>query len=91
MDRAEAYTIARDELASIECAGYGVASEHIDTIVLKDVSANSGSLYEVELSYLWKDQACEEILVICRVTSKKKDWFGHKQVEESIILCSPST
>ena len=90
MDRIEALRMSRKELAVIECAGYGAASEHIDTIVLKDVSAESGSVYKVELSYLWQDTECETIMVICRITSKKKDWVGHTQVEKSITLCSPS-
>ncbi|MFT4822542.1 MAG: hypothetical protein ACI9J0_000453 [Cryomorphaceae bacterium] len=88
MDRAEAYLLAQNELNATEGAGYGVASEHIDTIVLKDVVAASGITYEVELSYLWKRTEQDQILVICRVTSK--NWFQHEQLERSITLCSPA-
>ena len=86
MDRAEAYELVRNELSIIENAGYGVVAGHIDTVVLKEVSAASGTSYEVELSYLWEDPEREKILVICRVTSKS--WFKHEQLEESVILCS---
>jgi len=86
MDRAEAYKLAQDELGEIEEAGYIAASEHIDTIALKEVTSLSGKAYEIELSYLWKESEHEDILVICRVTSKS--WFTHQQLEESITLCS---
>jgi hypothetical protein len=86
IDREEAHKVARNELGVIERAGYVVASELIDTIILKDVCADSGISYAVELSYLWKDEECAEILVICNITSK--EWFRHQQVQESITLCS---
>jgi hypothetical protein len=86
MDRVEAYKLARDELGKVEEAGFAAASEHIDMISLKDVSAPSGKTFEIELSYLWKDTDQEEILAICRVTSKS--WFEHERLEESITLCT---
>lgn len=86
MDLAEAYELALKELRVIENAGYGVASEHIETIFQKDVPAASGTTYEVELTYVWEGAEHEEILVICRVTSKS--WFKHEHLEESVTLCS---
>jgi hypothetical protein len=86
MNRKEAYKVAHDELLQIEGDGYAIASEHIETTHLKQISGASGSKYDVEISYLWKDQEHEEILVICRVTSK--DWFSHEHLEESLVLSS---
>jgi len=86
VNRTEACAVARDELDAIERAGYGLASEHVDTVILKDISTADGNNYEVELSYLWKDEECEQILVICKITAK--DWFRHEQLQESIILGS---
>ena len=86
MDRVEAYELARKELSTIEISGYGVASEHIDTVFHKDVSAVSGTTYDVELTYAWEGSEHEEILVFCVVTSKS--WFKHEHLEESITLCS---
>ena len=77
--------MARDELSKIEAAGYAAASEHIDTVSLKDMSVPGGDSYEVELSYLWKDREQASILAICRVTSKS--WFERNQLEESVTLC----
>lgn len=86
MDRAEAHKLAHDELKKIEQAGYAIATEHVDTAALKVVSSPTGTTYEIELSYHWKDTVHDEILVICRVTSKK--WFTHEHIEEAITLDS---
>jgi hypothetical protein len=87
VNRTDACAVARNELKAIANAGYAVASAHIDTVSLKQVATESGSRFEVELSYLWNDLEHEEILVICRITSPK-DWFRHDEVQESITLCS---
>jgi hypothetical protein len=86
MNRAEAYILAKNELNVIESDGYGTASQHIETIIQKSVSAPSGSDYDVELSYLWENSNNDKILVICRVSSR--NWFQHEQLEETITLCS---
>lgn len=86
MNRAEAYKLAQHELSSIESDGYGIASQHIDTINQKSVSASSGTDYDIDLSYVWENPSHDKILVICRVMSKS--WFEHEQLEESITLCS---
>ena len=88
MDRAEAHEMAQQELKVIEAAGYAIASEHLDTATLKDVTSPAGNGYEIELSYQWKDLEHEEILVICRVSSRK--WFTHEHLEESVTLSSES-
>ena len=84
MDKTEARTLARHSLAAIAAEGYGAAAEHVDTVHLGNVTADSGTDYELETSYLWKDKEHEDILVICRVTSK--GWFSHEHLEESITL-----
>lgn len=86
MDQEEASSLAHFELTAVELAGFGAASERVETIALKNISADSGVPYEVELSYHWRDEECEEIMVICRVTSKA--WFRHHRFEQSITLCS---
>lgn len=85
MDRIEAHTVAQGELGNIEEAGYATASEHVGTIALKNISAASGKIYEIELSYHWKDKEQVSILIICRVTSRK--WFEHQRLDESVTLC----
>ena len=84
MDRNEACEIARSELRAIEASGYAVASEHIETVALKEVSGLNGASYKVELSYHWDGDNQESIRVICRVTAKH--WFSHEHLEESITL-----
>ena len=86
MDRSEAHEIADGELKSIKSGGYALASEHLDTAMLKTATSATGATYEIELSYQWKGAEHEEILVICRVTTKK--WFTHQYIEESITLAS---
>ena len=86
MNRSDANSVTRQYLHDIACAGYATASEHVETIILKNVTTACGGNYEVELSYLWKDEERVEILVICKITSK--DWFRHEQLQESITLCS---
>ncbi|MDX1734034.1 MAG: hypothetical protein R3228_06700 [Halioglobus sp.] len=89
MDEEEAQALAQEELSRVEAAGYAVASEHIDTVVLKEVHGASGTGYEIEVSYQWRGGEHEEILVICRVTSK--EWFSHRHVEESLHLRVPES
>jgi len=84
MDRTEACRISNNELSVIESAGYAIASGHIETAVLKKVTTAGGASYEVELSYHWKEQEHENILVICTVTSKS--WFTYDRIEGSITL-----
>ncbi|MGB1142093.1 MAG: hypothetical protein ACPG1A_14420 [Halioglobus sp.] len=84
MDKAEARALAQASLATIASDGYGAAAEHVDTVHLDQVTADSGTHYEMETSYLWKGEAHEDILVICRITSKH--WFSHEHLEESITL-----
>ena len=86
MDRVEAHELARSELKKIQNAGYGAAAEHIDTVILKEEAAASGTPYEVELSHLWEGPAQDKILVICRIGSKA--WFKHEHLEESVTLSS---
>jgi hypothetical protein len=86
MDRVEAHKLAQNALNAIESAGYGVASGHVDTIVQNEVSVESSDTYDIELSYLWEGPEHEEILVICRVTSRR--WFQHQLLEASITLQS---
>ena len=86
MDRAEALSLAKKELDSIRQAGYGAAAEHIDTVQQKCVTDDSGHGYDLEVSYLWEDLEHENILVICRVTSKT--WFAHERLEASVTLAA---
>ena len=86
MDRSEAHELAESELRSIKSAGYALASEHLDTAMLKTVTSAAGATYEIELSYQWKGAEHEEILIICRVTTKK--WFTHQYIEDSSTLAS---
>lgn len=84
MDRSEGHELAQVELDAIKDAGYAVASEHLDTAMLKTVRSATGAAYEIELSYQWKSIEQDEILVICRVTAQK--WFTHQYIEDSITL-----
>ncbi len=84
MDRTEAQALASKELQRVERDGYGVASEHIEQVILKEITAPGGTDYELELSYLWDDEEHEDILVICRV--KARTWFERGHVERSIKL-----
>ena len=86
MDKSEAHILAQTELNAIQAAGYGIASQHVETVQLKEVSAASGTHYQVEVSYLWQNANHDSILVICRINSKT--WFEHQQLEESITLSS---
>ena len=88
MNRAEAGELALSELRLVEREGCGCASKHLGTSTRKALTADSGTRYDVELSYHWKGDSHEEILVICTVTSK--DWFSHERVEKSLTLqCDP--
>ena len=84
MDRSEARQLAQKELQVIADAGYPSAAEHIETVICKEVCAADGTHYDMELSYHWKGEVHEDILVICTLTSK--DWFSHERLEESTTL-----
>lgn len=51
------------------------------------VSRKEGYTYDIEISYKWKNQKQEVIIISCGVTSN--NWYQHEQLNKSISLHKP--